>query len=120
MSNSVQIMAFPVIGIERLFSIREPFEREKHIRRVNWLNGGWWGNALDEPSVFPEIRPAGVIWVTGLALSLVVALMFPVTTVAFYCNSDTMSSFGVETLFRKIFFVTLPLGLACVLITGIN
>ncbi len=33
------MMAFPVIAIERYFSIRKPFEKEAHIKRVNWLIG---------------------------------------------------------------------------------
>ena len=39
LSNSVQVLIFPVIGIERWYSIESPFETTKNLRRVNYLNG---------------------------------------------------------------------------------
>ena len=34
----VQVMSFPVIAVERYFSISHPFERELHLKRVTYLN----------------------------------------------------------------------------------
>ena len=39
LANSVQVLIFPVIGIERWYSIESPFEMTKNLRRVNYLNG---------------------------------------------------------------------------------
>ncbi len=33
------MMSFPVIAVERYFSIRQPFEKDRHLLRVNTLSG---------------------------------------------------------------------------------
>ena len=38
LAQTVQVMCFPVIAVERYFSISNPFEKEKHLKRVTYLN----------------------------------------------------------------------------------
>jgi hypothetical protein len=45
LADSVQVLAFPVIGLERLFSVIHPFDKDKQLQRVNWLNGKYPDNS---------------------------------------------------------------------------
>ena len=38
-SSSVQLLAFPIIALERFFSISTPFDRSVQMKRVTCLNG---------------------------------------------------------------------------------
>ena len=54
----------------------------------------------------------------GLLFAVVTVFVFPTTTVSLYCNKIQLEKEGIIDLFQKIYFLTFPLGMVCVLITG--
>ena len=75
-------------------------------------------NLYDESKQASSFSLAGTIWVSGVLLGLLTVLVFPITTVSLYCNRSILSPEGVSFVFHKIYYFTLPLGIACVTVTS--
>jgi hypothetical protein len=112
---SVQMLSFPVIGVERYFSIRHPLERQAHLRRVNGLIGQLRRRRLDEHLIHFF---AVATWCFSLALGSLSMALLPTTTVSIYCNATALSQEKMHELFLKIYVITFPLGVVCLSVTG--
>ena len=117
LSNSVQILAFPVIGMERYFSISHPFDKEKHLKRVRLLNGKFQRLRQD---LHIQSFLSVLSWAISTLLATATVLLFPTTTVSIYCSRSPLHYDSLEVIFRKIYRLTLPLGIVSVLCTGLK
>ena len=55
----------------------------------------------------------------GIGFSVLSTYFFPVTTLSFYCDI-AVSRKSVDSLFHRIYYLMLPVGLTCLIITGEN
>ena len=120
---------FPVIGIERWYSIESPFETTKNLQRVNYLNGKFlYKSAFNSclktinnskaSFVLNLIFSTGCSWILGLFLAFMTIFFFPSTSLSIYCQDTDIDYIEAGKIFQKIYFITFPLGMIAVVITG--
>ena len=109
-------MCFPVIAVERYFSISHPFEKEKHLRRVTYLN------SESKISLISNLRCNGLFsvacWIIGGSIAGLTAFFYPITNVSIYCNETPLRPADVKPLYRRTIYLTIPIGFASLLFTS--
>ena len=116
LATTVQVMCFPVIAVERYFSISHPFEKEKHLRRVTYLN------SESKISFLSKLRCNGLFsvacWIIGGSIAGLTAFFYPITNVSIYCNETPLRPADVKPLYRRTIYLTIPIGFASLLFTS--
>ncbi|XP_040580104.2 uncharacterized protein [Lepeophtheirus salmonis] len=91
--STVQLFFISIIGIERLLSIINPYDRDSNLRRINVL--------------------IGIVWILGFIVAFLAWSFFPVNAVVYFCRKSSK----YEDFYNNFLYVHQPIGLVVLFIT---